>query len=145
MLIREIENEWEVDSVVNDINLDVESTRTHGLHFKYYVILNEEKKGLFKLEAEYKVLRLEKWEYFMGILDEEKLKARNWLPSGIKVLKTNIPLYLEADTEIIRSDAQISIQEQKIEFLKSIIDQINRRSFFIKNAIDFKKFVNGVA
>ena len=145
MLIREIENEWEVDAFVNDINLDVESTRTHGLHVKYYIILNDEKKALFKLEAEYKVLRLDKWEYFMGILDEEKLKARNWLPSGIKILKTNIPFYLEADIEIIRNDTQISIQEQKIEFLKSIIDQINRRSFFIKNAIDFKKFTNGVA
>lgn len=145
MLIREIENEWEVDSVVNDINLDVESTRTHGLHFKYYVILNDEKKGLFKLEAEYKVLRLDKWEYFMGVLDEEKLKARNWLPSGLKILKSNVNLYLESDAEIIKKDVEISIQEQKIEFLKSIIDQINRRSFFIKNAIDFKKFTNGVA
>jgi len=145
MKIAEIEALWKEDSVVNDIYLDTESTNTHGLHHKYYTILNNEKKALLQQEARYKLFRLDKWEYFMGILDEEKLKERNWLPFGNKILKSNINLYLEADKEILSEIFQIGVQEQKIEFLKSIIDQINRRSFFIKNAIDFKKFTNGVA
>ncbi len=144
MKITEIEEMWKEDSSVNDVLLDNESTRTHTLHHRYFIILNEEKKALLKLEAELKVLKRDKWEYFNGILDEETLKHYGWLPFGNKILKSNVNLYIESDKDILKQEFLIGVQNQKIDFLKSIIEQINRRSFFIKNAIEFKKFSNGV-
>lgn len=144
MKITEIEELWKEDSVVNDVLLDEESNKTHKLHHKYYIILNEERKALLRIEAELKVLRRDKWEYFTGVLDEEILKERGWLPFGGKILKSNANLYIESDKDILNFEYLVNVQKQKIDFLNSIIDQINRRSFFIKNAIEFKKFTNGV-
>lgn len=145
MKTEEIQALWEVDGEINDIFLDTESTRTHKLHNKYFTILNDETKTLLSLQALHKALRIDKWEYYMGILDEEKLKKRGWLPCGLKILKSNVNTYLEADEELLNDNYKIGLQEQKTNFLKSIIDQINRRSFIIKNSIEFKKYTNGVA
>lgn len=144
MKIGDIEELWKEDSIVNDVLLDDESTKTHKLHHKYYIILNDERKALFKLEAELKVLKRDKWEYYTGILDEEILKERGWLPNGNKILKSSANMYIDADKDIVNFEYLIGIQTQKIKFLESIIDQINRRSFFIKNAIEYRKFTNGV-
>lgn len=140
----EIEELWKSDAVINDIFLDKESLRAHELHHKYYTILNSEKKALSHKEGELKSLKLDKYELFAGILSEEKLKERGWEPYGLKILKTNISMYIDADEDILKSEYQLGIQKQKIEFLSSIITQIHSRSFIIKNAIEYKRFTAGL-
>lgn len=145
MKLIEIEEMWEVDCKIDEIFLDRESTsNSHLLHHKYLVIFNAERKALLQLEAELKLLKLDKWEYFNGILDEEKLKERKWVPFGTKVLKSNIPLYIDADKDILNLSYKVDLQKQKIDFLKEIIENINRRSFHIKNAIEYKRFTAGL-
>ena len=144
MKIKEIENLWEKDSVVDDSQLGLESTKTHGLHFKYSAILNSEESALKILQGELFVLIKEKNEYFNGDIDEEVLLKRNWLPFGMKLLKTKIPMYIDADDDIIRARYRIGMQERKIKFLQSIIDQIVRRSFFISNALADQKYKSGI-
>lgn len=145
MKLSEIEEMWGKDCVIDDIFLDRESTKdSHLLHHKYFVIFNSERKALLQLEGELKLLKIDKWEYFNGILDEERLKERGWLPFGTKILKTNIPLYIDSDKDILNMNFKIGIQQQKVDFLKAIIEQINRRNFHIKNAIDYKKFTSGI-
>lgn len=144
MKITEIEELWKIDSEINDVAYDIESDKTHKLHHKYFTILNDEKKAFLKLEAQYKSLRLDKYEYYTGTLDQERLKERNWLPFGIKILKSNVNMYIDADKDILNDEYRIGLQMQKLEFLKSIIDQINRRSFVIKNSIEWRKYTSGV-
>jgi len=144
MKISEIELLWQEDSKINDIFIDKESLKSTELHFKYYKILNEESLALRKLEAELKILYKDKFEYFNGNIEEETLKHRNWLPLGEKLLKSNIPLYIESDKEYLRESYKTELQKQKIEFLKDIIKQINNRNFIIKNIIEWRKFSNGI-
>lgn len=145
MKLNEIEEMWGKDCIIDDIFLDRESTKdSHLLHHKYFVIFNNEKKALLQIEAELKLLKIDKWEYFNGILEEEKLKERGWLPCGTKILKSNVSLYIDSDKDILNMVYKIGIQQQKVDFLKAIIEQINRRNFHIKNAIDYKKFSSGL-
>lgn len=136
-------SEWEKDAEIDKTRLDDESLKIPKLHHKYYRYLVAEKSRLKKLEAEYKKLRLEKTEFLAQGHDEET-KAKGWKlpPRGI-VLKADIPMYLEADQDIIDMSLQIGVQQEKVEFLESIIKTLNNRGYNIKTAVDFIRFTMG--
>ena len=61
-----------------------------------------------------------------------------------RLMKNEIDMYLESDKDIIQSSVKIVNQKEKLAFLEEVIKNINQRNFQIKNAIDWKKFTNGV-
>lgn len=144
MKLSEIEELWENDNKIDDVMLDTSSIDISKLHNKYYIILNQEKTIYSKFLLEKRTLHVDKFEYYGGNISEEKLKERNWLPFGEKILKSNISMYIEADADMLKLDRYIEIQSIKIEYLESIIKQINSRSFNIKNIIEWRKFTNGI-
>jgi hypothetical protein len=74
---------------------------------------------------------------------EEDLKANGWEPFRLNVLKSDIPMYIEADQDIIKTNLRIAMQQEKVDSLESIIRSINNRGFLIKNAIEYEKFKVG--
>ena len=79
----------------------------------------------------------------MGTLDEETLKERNWKPNPRNILKSDIPMHIDADSDIINLTLKIAYQKEKINLLESIIKSIMERGYIIKNVIDWQKFTNG--
>tara|TARA_R100000008_G_scaffold84843_1_gene73271 strand:- start:2798 stop:3232 length:435 start_codon:yes stop_codon:yes gene_type:complete len=135
---------WKVDSEIDRSELGEASTTIPKLHYKYYKLYSQERLTLRKLEAEYKVLFKDKWEYYQGNMSEEDLKEREWEPFPLKVLKTDIDKYIDSDTDIVKHNYKIEYQKEKIDFLESVIRSINNRGFQIKNAIDWEKFKVGI-
>lgn len=144
MKLEEIHAEWAKDSKINPTDLANESLNTPKLHGKYLQILSGERLKLKKLKEERKALILSKTEYFMGRLDKEELEQRGWEPFRLKLLKQDVPSYLEADRDMIRLNLTIGMQEEKVDVLADIIKTIGNRGFQIKNYIDWKKFENGL-
>ncbi len=135
--------EWEKDSNIERTSLDTESIKIPELHHKYYKIYIAEKVRLRKLESEMKKLKLDKYEFYTQGHNEET-RAKGWiLPSRGAIIKADVQLYLDADTDIIDLSLQIGIQQEKIDFLESIIKSLRDRGFLIKTALDFIKFTNG--
>ena len=90
-----------------------------------------------------KRLKLDKYEFFSQGPNEET-QAKSWkLPAKGLILKADIPMYMDADEEIIKLSLKIGIQQEKIELLESIIKTLMNRSYSIKAAIDWQKFING--
>ena len=135
---------WKVDSEIDRSEIGEASTTIPKLHYKYYKLYSQERLTLRKLEAEYKVLFKDKWEYYQGNMSEEDLKEREWEPFPLKVLKTDIDKYIDSDTDIVKHNYKIEYQKEKIDFLESVIRSINNRGFQIKNAIDWEKFKVGI-
>jgi hypothetical protein len=135
MNFEQIQNMWSEDSVINDSKLDSESLRIPQLHSKYlnlysdYIILKE------KYEMEQKIIVRELWEYYSG---------KSEIPFEIKLLKQDIPMYIESDDRYQKCLNKIKYYSSISSFLKEVLSSINSRSFVIKNSIEFKKFINGV-
>lgn len=144
MKIEEIFNEWERDSSFDRTELGDESLRTPKLHHKYFKFFSNERLILRKLEADYKSLYKDKYEYYTGILDEVTLRQNGWEPFQLKILKTDVSTYMDADDDIIKISLRIGMQKEKIDALESIIRTITNRGFAIKNAIDWEKFKTGI-
>jgi len=143
MNIQELINEWNKDSTIDKAKLDDESLKIPLLHSKYYNYFIQEKLILQKLESDYKKLELEKYEFYtMGHTEETKQKGWKLPPKGM-VLKADVNMYIKADPDIIDLTTKISLVQEKINFLDSIIKSLQYRSYTIKNAIEFMKFTQG--
>jgi len=143
MRLEEIMDTWAEDCQVNRLELGEESLKLPKLHSKYLRIFTEERLMLRRLEGERKELILTKHDYYRGVMPEEDLRANGWEPFRLSVLKSDIPMYMEADQDIIKLNLRIAMQQEKVDALESIIRSINNRGFLIKNAIEFAKFQVG--
>ena len=145
MKIDEIFDLWKKDTDINKLNIDEEALKIPKLHNKYYSMLTQERLILKKTESEYKKLYLQKYEFFLGTLDEETLKEKGWFPNPRSILKADIPMHIEADDDIISLTLKVGLQKEKVSALESIVKTISERNWIIKNYIDWQKFTNGIA
>lgn len=143
MKIEEIFAQWELDSQIDKTELGDAALNIPKLHHKYFQILVNEKMQLRKLEADFKRLKLDKYE-FLTQGPNEDTKDKGWkLPPKGMILKGDIPMYMEADEDIINISLKIGLQQEKVELVDSIIKTIINRNFVIRNAIDWQKFTMG--
>jgi hypothetical protein len=144
MKIEVILSEWEKDSEIDKTELGDSALKLAKLHHKYYRFLVNEKMVHKAYEADMKTLKLEKYEFYTQGPNEETVKKGWTLPAKGLILKTDIPMYIEADKDIINLSLKIGLQSEKVQALESIIKTINAMGYNIRAAIDWQKFINGV-
>lgn len=143
MKLEEIYTEWDVDSDIDTTDLGNESIKIPKLHNKYYRLYTNEKLLLRKYESEMKSLKLSKYEFYTQGPSAETKELGWTMPARGMILKQEMPMYMEADKEIIALSLKIGLQQEKVELLESIIKGLVNRGFQIKSAIDWHKFTMG--
>lgn len=143
MHIEDLYNEWAKDGTINIEDIGRNSADIPKLHNKYFRWYSEEGLRLKKLKADYKLLVKLKTDYYSGNMDTTELKEHGWDPQPLKILRSDIPTYIESDKDIVTLSLKIGYQESIVEYLESIIRQINNRNFVLKNIIDWEKFRTG--
>jgi hypothetical protein len=143
MKLEEIYDHWGIDSKLNRTELGEESAKIPQLHHKYFKMYSDERLRLKQLEASQKVMYKRKFEYYTGVMDEYEMKELGWEPQPLKILRTDLPIYLESDSDMIQLNLKVSMQKEKVDVLENIIKALNNRGFQIKNVIDWEKFKIG--
>ena len=143
MKIEEIYNLWEKDAIIDRTELAEESLKIPQLHHKYFKIFSHERLIQRTLENDLKEMLKIKHEYYQGILSEEELKEKEWDPVRLKILRADLPLYIDSDKDIQAIKTKIQFQQEKIDFLESVIKNLQNRGFQIKSAIEWIKFQMG--
>jgi Recombination, repair and ssDNA binding protein UvsY len=145
MTLDEILNDYNIDSKINQLDLDNEGVRIPLLHHKYLRLLSIENRELRKYESQYKKLVQLKTEYFGGFLNgTDELKKLGWDPFTRTVVKADIPRFVEADQSIINLTEIIGEQKEKVSVLSSILKEIMARNYVITNILNWIKFNAGV-
>lgn len=135
--------EWAKDGEIDQANISKSTTDIPKLHNKYFRWYVEEGLKLKKLKAEYKILVKLKNEYYRGELDDEELRQHGWKPQPLKILRTDVPQYIEADSDVVKLSLKIGFQEEIVAYLESIIKHISNRNFLLKTIVDWEKFRTG--
>lgn len=143
MTLDEIFDLWGNDSQINIHELGNAALDQAKLHHKYYRIFSKERLLLKKLEADLKQLKLEKSEFYVDGPTKEQIDKGWKLPAKGRILKSDASNYIDADSDIIALNLKIAYQNEKCEFLSSIINIIQHRGFQIKSAIEWEKFKVG--
>jgi len=144
MNIERIREMAETDLKMDGTELADESVRIPQLHGKYLNIFHDESLVLRKYEADYKVLRRQKWEYYSGKMSKEELNALGWEQFDHRILRQDMDVYLESDVDLLKIQTKLDMQRQKVDYLDSILKGINNRQWVIRNAIEWRKFMSGV-
>ena len=140
MDLEQLQEQADKDLKINDSELDLESIKTPQLHNKYLKHLTKFKLMLSRAESELHIKKREKWEYYTGKADPSVYIEK---PFNLKILRQDVDKYIDSDEEVIRAKQKVDYLNTVVDFLDRSIRQITNRTFTIKNAIDWKKFTSG--
>jgi len=143
MKFEEIQKLWSGDCHIDETELSQESVKIPQLHNKYLILFHDERLRLRTMKFDHSKLLKVKREYFSGRMDATELEAYDWEPFQYKLLKADVQEYIDADDDIIEGKKKISLQEEKVEYLESVVKSLSNRGYLIKNAIDWKRFTEG--
>ena len=104
---------------------------------------SEERLRLKSMMQDYKVIYRVLSEYYNGTLSEEEMEEYDLKPNPLKILKNDIGMHVEANKLFQQTEWKIKIQEEKVDFLESIIKSLATRGYQIKAAVDWVKFTQG--
>ena len=141
MNLETLQSMWEKDSQIDPDNLHTESLKVPSLHAKYHDMFNNFLLLRKKAEQQRKNIRHERYEYYSGKADPE-VYIEN--PFGKKIRdKDTMTKYLDADDKLKQISLKIDYYETLLNYCESILKQINNRTYQIKNAIEWQKFIAG--
>jgi len=141
MNLEELKLQVQKDLKVDDEHLDTESLKNQEIKAKYLEHKSRFELLLFKAKGDYKRLYREKWEYYGGKADAKIYATK---PFDLKVLKTDLAVYITSDEEIINAENKVGYLETVVDYIKGVIKSVDNRGWDIKNAIEWKKFEAGV-
>ena len=141
MNLDELKLQVQRDLKVDDEHLDTESLKNQEIKATYLDHKSRYELLLYRAKGDYKRLYREKWEYYGGKADAKIYATK---PFDLRVLKTDLGVYISADDEIIDAENKIGYLETVIDYIKGVIKSVDNRGWDIKNAIEWKKFEAGV-
>ena len=127
--------------VTNDEHIDQESYKNQVIKQKWLDFKSDFELMLIKARTDHQQLYREKWEYYGGKADAKVYAAK---PFDIKVMKTDLQMYVQSDEDILRLQNKIGYYETCVDYCKGVIKSIDNRGWNIRNATDWKKFEAGM-
>lgn len=143
MKLEEIKKEAKDDLEIDDTLLDVESLKSIKLLGKWSEILQIEQAQLMKYDRDLKEEVGFKIKYYRGKCTKDELKERNLNQFLDRLNNSDLNKYLESDADISKLKIKHEYQEKKIELIRNYIDAIRQRTWAIKNAIEYRKYIGG--
>ena len=146
MTLKEIQEMWKQDSVLDDIALDASSLEVPKLHAKYTELLSNTKLSLVRHERKMKELNKDKWLWYSGKMSKDDIESHSWDYDpfdGLTVLKSDYDKFQGADKDIQDLYEKIEYLRITVDSLQDIVSQITWRHQTIKNIIEWRKFMAG--
>ena len=142
MTLEELQKEAREDlAIVDQEKLDQESYKNQNIKPKWLEYRTRYDQLLIMRRADHQKLWREKWEYYGGKADAKIYVTK---PFDLKVLKTDLSIYIESDEEIIKLEHKIAYLETTIKYIDGVLRSIQSRGWDIKNAISWKQFEAGM-
>lgn len=143
MRLSDIIEAWKLDTVIDDLNIDAESTKISKLHAKYIEWLSNERGTLRGMQIRRNHLIKDLRDYYLGLTTEEKLAEMGRTPFAERVLKNEVSTFIESDQLMLDLNSRMSAQEEKVEVLIEIMKSINQRNFHLSNATNWRRLMLG--
>ena len=136
--------EWIKDVSFDETEPQKAMANISKLHAKYLRILTHHNLLAKKLQSDYNSRRKIKWEYYSGDLNNpEDLERYGLEPMMKKVLRADLQHYLDSDTELNNTLLKKVMHEEIVDFCKSVLKELNNRTWQLKSFMDWEKFIGG--
>lgn len=140
----ELHNEWERDSDVDKTEIGDELIKIPRLHAKYLRILSYHNSQSKELGISFIKAKKIRYEYYQGDLNNpDDLAKYGFEPMVKRILKSDIPLYIESDPTLLLISRKKIIHDEIISATTAILKELNSRTFQLKTYVEYEKFING--
>lgn len=136
--------EWSTDAKIDETEPGRELVKTSTLHAKYLRIMTHHNLICKKLMGDYNRLKKIKWEYYSGDLNNpEDLEQHGLQPMMKKVLRQDIPTYIDSDTDLNNILLKKMLHQEIVDFCGSVLKELNNRTWQLRSFIEWEKFTSG--
>ena len=141
MNLETIQTMWEKDSRIDPDELHTASLVVPTLHAKYYQLFNDLRLLRAKAKKTYQKVYQDRYLYYSGKAEPEVYEKE---PFPYKVReKDAIQRYLDSDERLSTIELKVEYYDTMISYLENIIKVVQNRTYQIKNAIEWQKFIRG--
>jgi hypothetical protein len=140
--LEKIQEMWEKDSKIDPDNLHTESLNIPILHSKYFEVYNNILLLKKKAEQQKRNIRHQKYEYYTGKADPD-VYLENPFPKKIRD-KDALQKYMDADENLSQASLKVEYYDVMLNYLQDILKMIHNRTYQIKNALEYQRFMSGL-
>ena len=140
MDLKQIQEMWEKDSVIDEVLLDQASIKIPQLHSRYLAFHNHFSLLTKRAITELKSAEHQKWLYYSGKAPQSDYEDA---PFDYKVIKSDVPHWVGVDALVQKVEMKLEYYGVMLHTLSDILKQIHQMSYNIKNMIEWRRFVNG--
>ena len=141
MDLEKIQAMWEKDSHIDPDELHTASLVVPTLHAKYYQLFNDLRLLRAKAKKTYQKVYQERYLYYSGKAEPE-IYEKDPFPYKVRE-KDAIQRYLDSDERLSNVELKVEYYDTMIDYIESIIKIVQNRTYQIKNAIEWQKFIRG--
>lgn len=141
--IEDLMKEWSEDTRIDSTSMEKELLKISHLHGKYLNIMSFHRHMIRKMEADYKIKRGLKEDYYSGRLSEEELVEYGWEPMQFVLSDPKVARKLDTDKELITLLLKKVAHEEIVEYCQSVLKSLNSRTYDLGNYVKYQQLTLG--
>ena len=131
--------EWSQDKIVDNSELEKEILKISYLHGKYLNIMAHHRLLFHKMEADYKMMKGLREDYYQGHLTKEEMLERGWDPIQHVLSNPQVARKLETDGELNNLLLKRIAHGEIVDYCESVLKSLNSRTWDLGNVIKYRQ------
>lgn len=134
---------WSEDSIIDSTSMEKELLKISHLHGKYLNVMSHHRHLVRKMEADYKLLKGLREDYYQGHLTQEDLIKYNWEPMQHVLSNPQIARKLETDSELNKLLLKKIAHEEIVSYCENVLKSLHNRTWDLGNYVKYLQLSSG--
>lgn len=134
---------WAEDSVIDASSMEKELLKISHLHGKYLNVMSYHRHLVRKMEADYKLLKGLREDYYHGHLTQEELQERGWEPMQHILSNPQIARKLDTDAELNKLLLKKVAHEEIVSYCEGVLKSLHNRTWDLGNYTKYLQLTSG--
>ena len=134
---------WSEDSIIDASSMEKELLKISHLHGKYLNVMSYHRHLARKMEADYKLLKGLREDYYHGHLTQEELEERGWEPMQHILSNPQIARKLDSDRELNKLLLKKIAHEEIVSYCESVLKSLHNRTWDLGNYTKYLQLTSG--
>lgn len=137
--LNDLMREWSLDKIVDGTELEKEILKISYLHGKYLNIMSHHRVLFHKMEADYKMMKGLREDYYQGHLTKEEMEERGWEPIQHVLTNPQVARKLDTDSELNKLLLKRVAHGEIVEYCQDVLKSLNSRTWDLGNVIKYRQ------
>lgn len=134
---------WAQDTIIDSTSMEKELLKISHLHGKYLNVMSYHRHLMRKMEADYKLMKGLREDYYQGHLAKEELDERGWEPMQHVLTNPQIARKLETDTELNKILLKKVAHEEIVSYCENVLKSLHNRTWDLGNYTKYIQLTSG--